>query len=151
MCAELYALPERIRSRIAVQDDGCWIWTGGRVSKGYGSVYWQGRVAVTHRVVYELLVGDIPSGAQLHHRCEVKACVNPDHLEPLDPAEHSAQHELRGGAARNALKVSCSKGHPFDDANTRWLPDGSRVCRACDRERRRAERQTPPEKHRIAR
>lgn len=46
----------------------------------------------SHRVVYEMAVGPIPVGAHVHHRCGTPNCMNPDHLVPLDPAEHKALH-----------------------------------------------------------
>lgn len=38
---------------------------------------------------------------------------------------------------RNAEKTHCSKGHPYDEANTYWY-QGWRRCRACHREQVRA-------------
>lgn len=35
-------------------------------------------------------------------------------------------------------KTHCPNGHAYDEANTRYEKDGSRKCRACDRERHRA-------------
>lgn len=45
-----------------------------------------------HVVVYELLVGRVPPGWHLHHKCEQKGCVNPKHLTPLTPSEHARLH-----------------------------------------------------------
>jgi hypothetical protein len=36
-----------------------------------------------HRVVYVLLVGEIPEGLILDHKCRVRWCCNPEHLEPV--------------------------------------------------------------------
>lgn len=71
---------------------GCWLWTGGVTEDGYGKLMRDGRVEVAHRHFYEREHGAIPAGLELHHRCEVKGCVNPEHLQPLTPAEHRRLH-----------------------------------------------------------
>jgi hypothetical protein len=55
---------------------GCWLWLGAEHPQGYGR--WNREYA--HRVVYELLVGPIPPGADLCHKCDTPQCVNPAHL-----------------------------------------------------------------------
>ena len=72
----------------------CWIWIRGLdQAGGYGllgnttkNVLRGSRRA--HRYFYNLIIGPIPEGLQLHHLCRVKRCVNPNHLEPLTPAQH---------------------------------------------------------------
>lgn len=122
---------------------GCWLWTATKVSDGYGQFLLtvdgvqRGRPA--HRHAYELLVGPIPDGHQLDHLCRVRACVNPDHLEPVTQRENVLRGE--GLAAINARKTHCKNGHEFTDENTRRYvgPNGAprRACRACHRERGR--------------
>lgn len=46
-----------------------------------------GRHLPAHRAVYIQLRGD-PGDKDLHHRCRNKACVNPDHLEPVSRKDH---------------------------------------------------------------
>ena len=74
-------LPPRILSKIQVVD-GCWIWTGARNNKGYGSVGVDGRSHLAHRYVYTLAYGAIPDGMTLDHMCEQVSCVHPYHLNP---------------------------------------------------------------------
>jgi hypothetical protein len=65
----------------------CWIWQLGFAGR-YGVASVQGRQDYAHRVYYERYRGPIPTGLQIDHLCEVKACVNPDHLEPVTGAEN---------------------------------------------------------------
>ena len=76
--------------------DGCWSWTGCRWS-GYGRISEGGKYGkplIAHRVSYELKNGEIPQGAEIHHKCHNKSCVNPDHLELVaSHAEHGLLHK----------------------------------------------------------
>ena len=64
----------------------CWIWLGRISSCGYGP----------HRQEYEKARGPLSKAYHLHHECEQRACVNPDHLTPLTPAAHGALHRKAG-------------------------------------------------------
>jgi hypothetical protein len=65
----------------------CWLFTGtttpyGRIAKAQDSY--------THRLGWKVLRGAIPGGMELHHRCGVYACWNPDHLQVVTHAENLA-------------------------------------------------------------
>lgn len=66
----------------------CWIWQGACDTQGYGLTSLERRRMQAHRRYYELSVGPIPTGAELDHLCHVRACVRPDHLEPVTHAEN---------------------------------------------------------------
>jgi hypothetical protein len=128
-------LPESIASRITVHpESGCWIVGGSLDKDGYARIGGEG----AHRVVYKMLVGEIPEvKPQLDHvvkvGCISRACCWPVHLEPVTARTNT----LRGTsfAAVNAAKIKCDSGHPFDLFNTYFRPDGHRDCRACIRRR----------------
>ncbi len=63
-----------------VTESGCWIWTASINNCGYGKISVDGKIKGAHRVSYELHVGEIPKGMCVLHKCDVPACVNPDHL-----------------------------------------------------------------------
>ena len=80
--------------------DGCWFWTGYVNPEGYGCVSIGGRVVLAHRLAYELAYGALPSAALVDHKCRVKHCIRPDHLQP---ATRMMNAENRDGANRNSL------------------------------------------------
>jgi len=73
----------RLMSHVRFEPSGCWIWTGSLNGKGYGQMYWRGRVWAAHRVSYALLGGPLMDGLELDHLCRNRPCVNPDHLEQV--------------------------------------------------------------------
>jgi len=105
----------------------CWEWTG-LIRKGYGRVYADGNMRSVHRLMWETLVGPIPSHLQIDHLCKNKPCCNPDHLELVTSAENTH----RGNAGWNsAIKTHCPQNHPLSGPNLYVDPRGCRGCRAC--------------------
>lgn len=121
----------RLINKIQVTNT-CWVWQGGLDKDGYGITHIfennKSNTTRAHRLVYTLLVEDIPNGLVIDHICENPPCVNPEHLEVVTVRENT----MRGTAVAsiNARKTHCLLGHPFDEHNTRYYKN-QRVCRKC--------------------
>ncbi len=64
---------------------GCWLWMASLDNAGYGQFWFLGTMMRSSRVSWLLFRGSIPKGKGCHgvcvlHKCDVRACVNPDHL-----------------------------------------------------------------------
>jgi hypothetical protein len=126
---------QRMLERTEIVDMGyetpCWIWTGATAGADYGKIGVGSRafgtkgVEYLHRISHVVYRGPIPPGHEVDHRCRVHRCWCPDHIEAVTDSENN----WRGLLGR--LKTHCAKGHPYDDANTRWDRHGRRRCRAC--------------------
>ena len=137
--------PERIWKFIQIpkNPNECWNWVGGINNSGYGKMRFNYKHCLAHRFVYEYLIGEIPKGLTLDHLCRDRACVNPDHLEPVTLSENLNRGEHSCG---NKVKTNCKYGHDFNPENTRiriTKNGGSRICKECHKinERLRREKQ----------
>jgi hypothetical protein len=64
-----------------VPGSGCWLWTAALTAPdGYGSLMQDGKRILAHRFSWEYHNSLIPEGLCVLHKCDVKSCVNPDHL-----------------------------------------------------------------------
>lgn len=76
-------LPLRDRFDLYVNPEpntGCHLWSGTTDPWGYGALTVKGVTAKAHRLAYEFECGEIPKGLSVLHRCDIRVCVNPDHL-----------------------------------------------------------------------
>ena len=121
---------------------GCFIWMGHITKLGYGKI---GMTRVVdgkkklnmksaHREAYIYFVGPIPDGMVLDHKCRVRCCVNPEHLEPVTQRENCR----RGNAATNnrllaAARTHCRSGLHRMEGDNIVFHSGVRRCRECSR------------------
>ena len=118
-----------MRSRVSIDAKGCWVWRGNTNPAGYGKASIFGhRGALAHRLSWLAFRGQIPEGLTIDHLCFNPPCVNPDHLRLLTVEEN---HRNK----KSATKTHCKHGHPLSGDNLHIRRNGSRKCRACDRDR----------------
>lgn len=124
--------------------DSCWLWRGKLNPKGYGQT--PNAVlpsAMAHRIAYILVKGPIADDPatgktlELDHLCHTptcrsgnacphRACVNPDHLEPVTHTENIRRGDRCGG------RETCGRGHSRA-RYSRVNINGHRFCGECAR------------------
>lgn len=128
----------RVRSKVTISDDGCWLWKGHlNPVWGYGDTNYRNKSVRVHRKVYEITHAVSLSRDQyVCHTCDVRHCCNPDHLwigtnslNQLDASRKGRHPEIK--------KTHCPKGHPYDEKNTTWKVSKcgrpARECKECVR------------------
>lgn len=107
-------IASRIHKRgYQVSPSGCWEILGATNNSGYVNLSISGKVTPAHRLAYEAWVGDIPQGHVVRHKCDVRRCVNPEHLEVGTYQDNSNDTVSRGrtlrGDAHPSTKISDSQ------------------------------------------
>jgi hypothetical protein len=65
-----------------VDDNGCFVVIShAPYSSGYVMIGSRGGRTAAHRLIYEECFGEIPDGLVVRHKCDVRNCINPEHLE----------------------------------------------------------------------
>ena len=73
----------------------CWLWIGGK-SAGYGSIGFNGRIYVAHRISYYIHNMKDPGKLLVCHTCNTPLCMNPKHFYLGTHVENNQQAHDEG-------------------------------------------------------
>lgn len=112
---------QSILNKRHIADSGCWEYTGALNNKGYGTIKRypeesrKRRTYSVHRYVYQHVVGGIPEGMFVLHKCDNPKCFNPDHLFTGTHQENmdDAKHKGRMAGWRGLRDVKRTDSHPM--------------------------------------
>jgi hypothetical protein len=117
-----------------VSTDECMLWARGATPNGYGN--WttlvDGKRERAHRVMYELLIGEIPEGMTVDHLCGNPPCINVEHMEIVTIQENILRST--GISVVNRNRTACKNGHPLYGDNL-YVYKNMRGCIICRRQR----------------
>lgn len=151
------SLKEKVSSRAAPPEErfwnfvelipfhSCWEWVGCKNKWGYGAFNPGPKSKIgtqAHRFSYTRFKGEIPIGLVLDHLCKNRACVNPEHLQPVSQRENV----LRSDSIIGKPVTKCNRGHEYNKKTT-YLYRGCKHCKICKvlrlREWRKKQAATP--------
>jgi hypothetical protein len=82
-------------------NSGCWIWLGTLERNGYARFKFGGRRPIlVHRLSYKLHYGKLPRNLCVLHQCDIRCCVNPDHLSLGTQKDNAADCVNKGRSSR---------------------------------------------------
>jgi len=90
----------------------CWVPKGGYPTQdGYQRVLTQqrrlgGKLKMWHRLVWEIVNGEIPKGYEINHLCKTRKCCNIAHLECITRSSHRAKDNTQRYA--DVIAKGCS-------------------------------------------
>lgn len=75
-------LRDRLMAKVVIPDDpdDCWGWIGSVSADGYANIRDAGTTTHASRAAFKVLIGPIPEGTSVLHRCDNSLCCNPRHL-----------------------------------------------------------------------
>lgn len=100
--------PPHFRVASTGYDSPCYLWNHSKTGSGYAQTSFGHATKLVHRLTYEAANGPIPQNFELHHLCERRDCIRPDHLLALTHAEHARTSSYAKLTPRTAHEIRIS-------------------------------------------
>src|SRR6185436_14753653 len=87
----------------------CIIWKKAISSTGYGATFYKGKNISAHRLTWIKNNGEIPKGLLVLHKCDIRSCVNIEHLW-LGSHKENSQNMVKKGRAKGGRPTIVKNG-----------------------------------------
>lgn len=104
------SLEERFWPKV-IKTQNCWLWNAGKDERGYGKIFLKHGLSPqkAHRISWILTHGEILNNLCVLHKCDVPACVNPDHLYLGTHKDNTEDAKKRNRHSKGQKHVDCIK------------------------------------------
>lgn len=117
----------------APDGSGCCLWSGHLLHTGYGMVKVSGVPTGAHRVAWSLTHGPVPHGLCVCHKCDVKQCVNVEHLFLGTIADNNADKHAKGRDAKGPKNGRATHPESIPRGTKHWASRHPEWCARGDR------------------
>jgi len=102
---------ERFMKYVAIQDSGCWLWTGSKAVTGYCNFAYRGKTWLAHRAALIIFgkVKELSPTLQVSHSCRNRHCVCPAHLTEKSRCENNGSDKRAHGLSKDGDKCHFAK------------------------------------------
>lgn len=101
-------------SRCVRNSRGCLIWPGRKSQFGYGTFRRDGKTILAHREAWLRANPGQPAPSVVRHECDIRPCVEPDHLLPGTQSDN-VQDAVDRGRNRGAVGIQNAKAKLNDE------------------------------------
>lgn len=89
-------------TQIKITKNGCWRAKGKWRVKEYAYIWFNKKLWRMHRLSYILFHGILPIDLFVCHKCDVRDCINPDHLFMGTALDNGRDNALKGRSAKGS-------------------------------------------------
>lgn len=117
---EIEKVKKRILNKIKVDANGCWLWQGYYTFRncGYATFTLGGNTYAAHRISFAIFKPDLFNEyLNICHKCNVRLCLNPDHLY-CGTQKDNISDAIKRGTHISAIRSRSSSAEIVENINS---------------------------------